>query len=89
LFFSATFLIIKIGLLYVARAAAGTHAPMVALNKQFGLNPGQTLPPVFVHASTKISFFVGFFGPSAAPPLWQLKNVKTGTQRMEFVQKAE
>jgi hypothetical protein len=50
-------------------------------SKYYGTNfmyPGQTLAPVFVTALTKITFIFLFFGPSAAPPLRHLKNVKTG-----------
>jgi hypothetical protein len=51
--------------------------------------PGQTLAPVFVTTMTKIAILFLFLGPSAAPSLRHLKNVETGTQRMEIFQKAE
>jgi hypothetical protein len=46
--------------------------------------PGQTFALVLVTASTRISFFFVFFCQSAALPLFHLKNVEAGTQRIDF-----
>jgi hypothetical protein len=60
------------------------HVKSFAHAKRIEREPGQTLVPVFVTASITIRILFLFFGPSAAPPLWHLKNVETVTQRRDF-----